>query len=146
MPAPPLNLLRRRVEYVQDVGCLSVTDFDAERVDQAEPVEPVATLDGQLGREPAAEREAHQRRLLVRQRVEKIQVEVDEVVDRLEVRRARGSPEAGVRGGDDLGMTAEHFQKWGSRIDGLRAMQEQHRPAGAAAQYFQVDSPDEVAR
>jgi hypothetical protein len=41
---------------------------------------------------------------------------------------------------------AEHFQKWGSRIDSLRPMQEQHRPTGAPAHYFQVDSPDDEAR
>ena len=61
-------------------------------------------------------------------------------------RRARRPPEAGVRGRDDLGVTAEHFQKWRVRIDRLGPVQEQNRPAGAAAQHFQLDSPDDVAR
>src|SRR5262245_59955918 len=78
VPAPPLHFLRRGVEDVQDVRCLAIAHLDAERVDEYQPVEPVATLHGELGGEPAAEREAHQGRLLVRQALEEFEIEMDE--------------------------------------------------------------------
>jgi len=109
VPAPPLNLLRRGVEYVEDVRGFAVADLDAEGVDQNEPVEPMTALDGELGRKPPAEGQSDQGHLLVGQRLEEVEIEVDEVVHGLEIRRARRSPEAGVGGGDDLGVMAEHF-------------------------------------
>src|SRR5262250_2154125 len=72
--------------------------------------------------------------------VEDLEIEMDEVVDRLEIGRARRPPEAGMRGRDDLGVLPEHVQKRRPRIDVLPSVQEQHRPPNAAAQHFQIGS------
>jgi hypothetical protein len=146
VPAPPLHFLGRSVEDVQDVRRLAIAHLDPECVHEHQPVEPVAALHRQLGGKPATEREAHQGQLLVRQRVEEFEIEMDEVVDRFEVLRARGAAEPGVRGRNDLGVPTEHFQKRGARIDRLHPVEQQHRSPGAAAQHFQIDSAHDVAR
>jgi len=141
VPAPSSHLLRRRVEDVQDVGRLSIAQLEAEGVHQDEPVEAVAALHRDLGGEPAAEGESHQRDLRIRQTVEDVQVEMDEVGDGLEVRRAWRMAEAGVGRRDDLGAPAEEIEEACARVDVLHAVQEQHGMARAPAHHFELDPP-----
>jgi hypothetical protein len=107
MPAPPLHLLGRGVEDVQDVGRLAIADLDAKRVHENEPLDPVAALHRNFRREPTAEGQPHKCHPLVRQRLENVEIEVDQVIDRVKIRRAHRVAKARVRGGNDLRPPAE---------------------------------------
>ena len=78
----------------------------------------------------------------MRQRLEHVEIEVHEIVDRVEAVRPRGMAEAGVRGRDDLRVPAEPIQKRRLRVDVLEAVEQQHRPAGASAQHLELDAAD----
>jgi hypothetical protein len=94
---------------------------------------------GDLRGEPTAEGEAEQGDFRLRQGFEKVEIEVHEVVHRVETLRARRIAEAGMRGGDDLGAAAQQIQEARGRIDRLHAMQGQDGLAGAAAHDLQCD-------
>src|SRR2546425_9688415 len=142
VPAPPLHFQGRGVEDVEDVRGLAIADLDAERVHEDELVQTMTALDGHFCREPAPEGQPDERHLLVRQSLEDVQIEVRQIVHRLEPRRARRPAEARVRGSDDLGVPAEQLQEARPRIDGLHAVQEQDRPAGAPAHDLQLHARD----
>src|SRR2546427_821856 len=142
VPAPPLHFQGRGVEDVEDVRGLAIADLDAEGVHEDELVQTMTALDGHFRREPAPEGQPDERHLLVRQSLEDVQIEVRQIVDRLEARRARRPAEARVRGSDDLGVAAEQLQEACPRIDGLHAVQEQDRPAGAPAHDLQLHARD----
>ena len=67
---------------------------------------------------------------------------MDQVVDRLEIRRASRPAEAGVLGRDDLGVAAEQLQIARSRINRLRAVQEQERSTSAPAHDLELYTRD----
>src|SRR5215468_800883 len=65
-----------------------------------------------------------------------------EVVHGLEIVGARRPTEARMRGRQHLGAPAEQPEEWRPRVDVLRAVQEQQRAAGPAADDLQVDACD----
>src|SRR5262245_35777903 len=142
VPAPALYLSRMDVEDVENVRRLAIADLDPERVDQYEPIDAVAGLDGNLGSQPAPEREAHQRHRLVGPGAEDLQVEVHEIVDRLEVRGPRRIAEARMRRRDDLHVPAEEVEERRVVGNGLEAVQEEQRPAFPPAHDLQFEIAD----
>src|SRR5262245_61290306 len=142
VPAPPLHLLRRRVEDVQDVRRLAIADLETERVHEDETVDAMAALHRDFRGEPAPEGQPHHRDFLVGQRLEDVEIEVHEIVHGLEIPGALRVAESGMRRGDDLGAPAEQIEKRRPRVDALHAVQEQHRPAGAPAHHLQLDASD----
>src|SRR5690606_10276670 len=66
------------------------------------------------------------------------EIEVNEVVDRTEIRRTRRAAEARVRRGDELDVAREQLDDRQPRIDVLEAVQQQKRIAGAAAKHFEL--------
>ena len=116
---------------------LAVADLDADRVDEDQPVELVAARDRDLGRQPAAERQPDQRDPLERQLVEQRQIEMHEIIDRVEIGRPLRVAEARRGRRDDLGLAAEQVEKPRVRMDRVHAVQQQHRasrPRRAAPQ------------
>jgi hypothetical protein len=99
-------------------------------------------LDRDFRGEPAAERESHQRERSLRQRVEESEVEMNEVVDRAEIRRTRRAAEAGMRRCDRARVTGEQFDDGQPRIDVLKTVEQQQRIACASAQHFELDTSD----
>src|SRR5262245_6839792 len=87
VPAPSHHLARRCVEDVQDVRRLPIADLDAEGIDQDEPVQAMAARHRDLGGQPSAERQPQQRDLPPGQLIEEVEVEVHEIVDRVEIVR-----------------------------------------------------------
>jgi len=114
-------------------------ELDTDRIGQDQLRDFAAGGDGDLGGEPSAEGKAQKRHLVIGQLVEHGEVEMDEVVDRVEVRRAFGVAEAGRGGGDELSLLAEQVEKRRLRMHGVEAVQQQQRRAAAAAQYLQLD-------
>src|SRR5215813_12546245 len=127
------------VEDVEDIGRLAVAELDAERIDQHQAVEPVRAGGGDLGGEPAAERGADQRDLPVRQRVEELAVEVDEVVDRFEVAGPRRGAEARMRRRKDGGAARQALQETSTRVERVKAVQEDDRTPAAAPDDLEID-------
>jgi len=142
VPALSPHLLRRLVEGVEDVGGLTVADLDAERIDEHQLAEPMAASDRNLRCEPAAERKPDECHLLVRQRIQHFEVEMHEVIDRVEVLRPRRLPKPWSRWRYDLAVAAQQLEEPSVGINGLKAMQQQDRAAGAAAHGFELDLPD----
>src|SRR5262245_59152981 len=140
MPAPPRHFHWRGVEHVADVRGLAIADLDPQRVDEDQPVQTVTTLHRDLRGQPASEGEPHQRHLLVRESVDDVEAEMDEVVHRLELRRTGRVAEARVRRGDDLGVPAEEVEIRSPGIDILEAMQEQQRAPRPAPHDLELDA------
>jgi hypothetical protein len=65
---------------------------------QREPVDPLGRVDGELGRQPAAERPADDVDALEPEAVEDLEVVVDEIVHRLDLGHVVGAAEPGVVG------------------------------------------------
>jgi hypothetical protein len=82
---------------VQDVRGLAIADLDAQRIHEDELVDAVSALHRDLRGEPAPEGKAHHCHPVVGQGPQDFQIEVDQVVDRLELRRA-GWPKPGCEG------------------------------------------------
>jgi hypothetical protein len=102
----------------------------------------VAALHGDFRRQPAAEGQSDERDLLVRERLEDIQIKVHQIVHGLEFGGTRREPEARVRRRDDLEAAAEQIQKPRLRVDGLHTVQQQNRPPRAPAQDVQLHATD----
>src|SRR5207237_9598170 len=111
VPAGPPDLVRRSVEDVENIGRLAIADFDADGIDEDELVDPVAARNRELRRQPAAERKADQRRLLPRQVFENLQVEMHEVVYRVEILGPRGMAKARSGRCDHLALPGEKIDK-----------------------------------
>ena len=118
-------------------------DVDAGGADQRQRGEPPRVARRKLGRDPAAEREADQIDAVEIELIEEIEIEVGEVGDVVEpVRRvgARRSPDARARSrhGARRGPPCT-----GSQLSGAAgAMQDQQRPARAAAHQADVAAAD----
>src|SRR6516165_9906508 len=89
--------------------------------------------------EPAAEREAEQGDLVAQQRVECGEVEMYQIVDRVEILGPRRLPEARGGGRDYLALPAEQIEKRCRGVDRIEAVQHQDRTPGAASQHFKLD-------
>lgn len=83
----PLHLGGCRAKQVEDVAALAIAQLDAERIHQDQPRQTVTARRRDLSREPAPERETHQRH--VRQRLEQVEVEMHQVIDRIEISGTR---------------------------------------------------------
>ncbi len=95
---------------------------------------------GDLGGQPAAERGADQRDPLVRQPVQQLAVEMDEVVDRLEAIGPRRGAETGMRRGKDGGPARQQLEEASPRIERVKAMQEDDRTPAAAPNDLEIDA------
>ena len=95
---------------MHDVALLAVADLDSHRIDQHEAVDPRRAGSRDLGGDPAAEREADQRRS-AGQPVEHLTVEVDEILHRVEIGGARRVAETRSRGCQDLAMLGQPVEK-----------------------------------
>ncbi len=139
MPAAATHLVGRSVEDVEDVRRLAVADLDPEGIDEDQLLQAVAAGGGNFGREPAAEGKPDEGRLVAWQRLEHGEMEMDEVVDGVEIRRPRRLAKAGGGGCRDLGMPAEEVEKRRPRVDRVEAVQHQDRMPGAAPQHLELD-------
>src|SRR5580704_14676734 len=142
MPAQSAHGVGMGVENVEDVGRLAVAELDAERIDEHETVEPVRTGGGNFGGEPAPERGADQRDLVIRQPVEERAVEVDEVVDRFETIGPRRGAEARMRGGEDGGSARQELKETSIRVERVKAVPEDDHAPRAAPNDLKIDVAD----
>ena len=127
------------VEDVEDVRRLPVAELDAERADKHEAVEPVRTGGRDLRGEPAAERGAHERDLVIRKAVNELAVEVDEIVHRFETIGPGRRPETRMRRRQDEGSLGQSLEEKGVRIERVKAVQKDDRPAAAAPDDLELD-------
>ena len=142
VPAPPPHFGRVGIEHVEDVALLPAADLDADGVDQDQLVDAMARGDGDLGRDPAAERQSDHVDFSAREVVEQRQVEAHEVVHRVEILGPRRMAETGRGGRDHLGMAAEQIEKRRLWRHAVHAVDQQKGPAAPAPQLFQLDAVD----
>ena len=129
-------------EHVGDVAGIARADLDAERVRQHEARDARGRFDGDLGREPAAERNADERRAVEPQLVHEVEIEVGKIVDGRKILRLLGAAEARVRGRDDprLGRQPVEHRRVGCDADAR--MEEQDGPPLAALDQLDADPRD----
>src|ERR1044071_9568129 len=87
VPAAAPQLRRVDVEDVENVACRGAAELDAEGMHQDQLRRPPAPRDSHFRRKPAAEGKSEQREFVVWQLVEDSEIEMDEIVDRIEIRR-----------------------------------------------------------
>lgn len=134
MPCAPVQLGGRGIEEMRDVAFLAAAELDPDRVDQNQPVELAMPAGRDLGGDPAAERKADQGRAFGRNRVEHAQIDMNEIVHRIEITRARRVAEPRVRRGNDFPMFSEQIEKSRPRADVVDAVDEnQCRRVGGLA-------------
>src|SRR5712691_4000949 len=141
-PAAPADLVGRSVEDVEDVRRLTIAHFDADRIDEDELVQPMAACRANLRGEPTAEGEPEQRHLVVRQRVESCEIEMHQVIDRIEILGSRRMAEPGMCRDDELAVAAEKIEKGRLGIDRVEAVQYEDRTPLAPTQHFELDPVD----
>ena len=142
VPAAAADLGRVGVEDVEDIAGLAVADLDADRVDEDQLAQPVAGGDRDLRRQPAAEGQPEQCDPLVGQFVEDGEIEMHQIVDRVEIGRPPGVAEPGRGRGDDLGIAAEQVEERRLRVHRVHAVQQEDGRAGAVTQHLQLDPVD----
>jgi hypothetical protein len=76
----------------------------------------------------------------VRQGLEQVEIEMDQIVDGVEVGRPRRVTESRMRGCDDLAVRGKHIEERRLRVHRVQAMQQQDRRPVALAQDFEVDA------
>ena len=123
---------------MDDVALLAPAQFDADRVDQNQPIELCRAADRDLGGNPAAERKADHRDL-AGQRVEHLAIEMHEVVHRVEILRPRRIAEARMRRRYDFAVFGEQIEKRRLGADRVDAMDQQDGPPASLAQHFEID-------
>ena len=140
VPAAAAHLVGRFVEDVEDVRGLAVADLDAERIDQDQLVDAMAAGGGDLGREPAAKREAEHGDLVARQRVAAPRGRDGRDRKPCRNRCGRGElPNPGADGATISPCRPSRSRNGASAIDRVEAVQQQHRAPCAAAQHFEFD-------
>src|SRR6478672_2289209 len=82
VPAAPPQLRRVDVEDVEDVACGGAAELYADRIDEDQLRNTMATRDGHFRRQPAAKGKSEQRDLFIGQLVDDSEIEMDEVIDR----------------------------------------------------------------
>src|SRR6185295_14441908 len=110
VPAESLDLDRRGVEQVDDVPLLAPSQLDADWIDQDQPLQAMRVDRRDFSRDPPPERQSDQRDLVVRKRIQYVQVQVYEVVHRVKLGRAWRVAEARVRRRHDLGILRQQIQ------------------------------------
>ena len=80
--------------------------------------------------------------LSIRQPVEELAIEMDEVVDRLEVVGPRRGAEARMRRREHRSLARQQFEETGVRVERLKAVQEDDRPPAAASNDLEIDAAD----
>src|SRR6266849_5360403 len=99
----------------------------------------MAACRADLRGEPAAEGEPEQRHLVARQRVESGEIEMHQVIDRIEILGSRGLAEPGMRRDDELAIATEKNENGRLGIDRIEAVQYQDRTPLATTQHFELD-------
>src|SRR5215469_5019112 len=138
VPAPAPYLRGSGVEHVEDVGGLAVADLDAHGIDEDELLEPIRAAHGHLGGEPAAERQAHERDLLERQPLQRLQIESYEVVHGVEVIRTWRMTETWMRGRDDLGVGGQEVEHARLGIERGESVEDDQGWTGSATQDLEI--------
>jgi hypothetical protein len=105
-------------------------------------MQAMAAHSSDLGGQPATDGAADQSELLVRQRLDQVEIEVHKVIHGVEVGGPRRMDEAGMRRRDDLGVRGQQFDEARIGINRARTVQQQDRMACALAQNFQLDAAD----
>ena len=93
---------------------------------QRQPLDPLGRVDGELGRQPAAQRAADDVHALEAEAVEDVEVVVDEVVHRLDLGHVVGAAEARMVG-------RHHVEAAGAGARGRGATRRRRRPRGGRA-------------
>ncbi len=129
-------------EHVGDVALIARAHLDAERVGEHEAGNPRAGFDGDLGRDPGAERDADERHVLEPQLVHQVEIEIGEVVDRGEVLRLLGAAEARMGRRDDSRLGGKQVEHRGVGRDADAGMEEEDRGTLAALDPFEPYARD----
>src|SRR5438477_5793936 len=128
------HLIGRQGVDVGDVTLLAVAEFDAERVDQHEAAYAGGRAHRGLEGKPAAKGRADQRRIMQVEAFDQVEIEIGDVVDTAEPRRARRRVETGMARRDDPAMLRQPVEKRAVLCDIVAAMQKQQRRPGAGDQ------------
>ena len=123
---------------MDDVALLASAQFDADWIDENQPVELCRTASRDLGGDPAAKRKPDHRDLAGK-RVEHFAIEMDEVIHRVEILGPRRLAKARMRRRNDFAVLGEAVEKRRVGADRGDAVDEQDRPALAAPQHLEID-------
>src|SRR5262249_42382720 len=119
---------------------LAIADLDAERIDEDKFIESMAARRGDFGSEPAAKREPNQSDLSGGQHIKRGEIEMHQVVNRVEILVPRRVAKAGGRGCNNLAVASEQLEKRRLPIDCLKTVEQEDRVTRAATQNFEFDS------
>ncbi len=122
------DLVGREREDIGDVARLPIPHLDAERGDEDEAAEPVATLHRHLGRDPAAERGPDHGHVAEVPLGEDVEVEVGQVVDGIDARDVGRTAEAGMRGREHAAVRREQVEERRAWIEAFLAVEPEDRP------------------
>jgi Asp-tRNA(Asn)/Glu-tRNA(Gln) amidotransferase A subunit family amidase len=145
VPAAGDHFTRVPVEDVENVGGFAIAHLDAQGVDKDQSVDSRRTLQRDLGREPAAERQSHECETRRREPVDELDVELHKIVDRTKIVGTRGAAETRMRRRDDLRIVRKSADERGARLDVLESVQHEQGLSRTASQHFELDAGDRHA-
>jgi len=129
----------------EDVGNVEAVDragLHAHRADKHEPAHELRRLGGEFAGDPSTERTADHVHLVELEVIQQLQVDVGDVVRRVDLVRQGRLTEAGMRRGN---QPVPRGQQWHVRIrwrETLRAVKEQYRWSIASFEHFKRDTGD----
>ncbi len=126
-------------EDVRNVTGLPIADLDAHGSHQNEAGQAVGTLDGHLGRDPSTERGADHHHVAQIARGQQVEVEIGEIVDRVDAVNVRRMTEAGMRRGKHLAVRGQQVQKGVVRPEALFAVKPEEWLAPPALDVLEGD-------
>ena len=133
--------LRHRKD-VGDVELVGLAGLDADRTDQRQAVEPLRHLRGDIGGDPAADREADEIGARQAQAVHQLEIDVGDVVDAVEPVRQRRLAEARMRRRDHAPLLRQQLEKRQVEADAAAAVQIEERRALPALEHIKLDTRD----
>ena len=135
-----LQIALRQREDVGNVEPIDWTGLHADRADQHQPAHGLRRLGGEFGGDPAADRAADHIDLIESQPVEQFEMDVGDVVDRIDPVGQAGLPEPGMRRRDQPMALGQRSDVGMLGREALRAVQEQNRRTFAGLEHLKLDA------
>ncbi len=139
------HLLRVQRPDIGNVAIGGAADLDAVRVDQHQPGKEAIVLGGHFECDPAAEREPDRRHLAETQFLDQIEIDIADVVGRLDPVGPLRHPEAGRRGNDQLVVLGEVGQDGRAELQRFLAIEHEQRRAATAPLDLELQAVDAQA-
>ena len=134
------QFLRRQREHVGNVEPVGRADLDPDRADHDQAPDPLRHLGGDFGRNPAADRAAHQVGSGDPKLVHQFEIDVGDVVDAVDPVGQGGFAETRMRGRDHVPLLCHQRQERIAGGDPLAAVKIKERRAVAAFEQLDRDA------